>query len=198
MSTDFLIKENSKSGTYSGDLMSAEDAVRYNEHWRELGIGSDRTYNDFIANNPGKNIDDYFKLVNEQSPWPDGYIPENNLVTLKSGDTFNMVLDSKQKTSSPGGFALKDDVPSVEFARKDMAIKYGWKDDCGKVATYRVKEGVEITCPAGPIGPQIDLGVDQYLPGNSSLTQYDLFSGLGRINRNDYIEVVPGSVRRLK
>ena len=178
--------------------MSTEDAVRYNEHWRELGIGSDRTYNDFIANNPGKNIDDYFKLVNEQSPWPDGYIPENNLVTLKSGDTFNMVLDSKQKTSSPGGFALKDDVPSVEFARKDMAIKYGWKDDCGKVATYRVKEGVEITCPAGPIGPQIDLGVDQYLPGNSSLTQYDLFNGLGRINRNDYIEVVPGSVRRLK
>lgn len=58
MSTDFLIKENSKSGTYSGDLMSAEDAVRYNEHWRELGIGSDRTYNDFIANNPGKNIGD--------------------------------------------------------------------------------------------------------------------------------------------
>lgn len=187
-----------ESGIYSGDLMSAEEAARYNEHWRELGIGSDRTYNDFIANNPGKNIDDYFKLVNEQSPWPDGYVPENNLVTLKSGDTFNMVLDSKQKTSSPGGFALKDDVPSVEFARKDMAIKYGWKDDCGKVATYRVKEGVEITCPAGPIGPQIDLGVDQYLPGNISLTQYDLFNGLGRINRNDYIEVVPGSVRRLK
>ena len=109
-----------------------------------------------------------------------------------------IVLDSKQKTSNPGGFALKEDVPSVEFARKDMAIKYAWKDDCGKVATYRVKDGVELICPAGPIGPQIDLGVDMYLPGNSSLTQYDLFNGLGRVNRMDFIEVVPGSIRRIK
>ena len=85
-----------------------------------------------------------------------------------------------------------------EFARKDMAIKYDWKDDCGKVVTYRVKDGVELICPAGPIGPQIDLGVDMYLPGNSSLTQYDLFNGLGRINRTDFIEVVPGSIKRIK
>ncbi len=187
-----------ESGTYSGDLMSTEEAVRYSEHWRELGIGSDKTYSDFIMNNPEKNIDDYFKLVKEQSPWPDGYMPSEHMVTLKSGDTFNMVLDSKQKTSQPGGFALKEDVPSVEFARKDMAIKYGWKDDCGKVVTYRVKDGVELICPAGPIGPQIDLGVDMYLPGNSSLTQYDLFNGLGRINRMDFIEVVPGSIKRIK
>ena len=52
--------------------------------------------------------------------------------------------------------------------------------------------------PAGPIGPQIDLGVDMYLPGNSSLTQYDLFNGLGRINRTDFIEVVPGLIKRIK
>ena len=187
-----------ESGAYSGDLMSTEEAARYSEHWRELGIGSDKTYNDFIMNNPGKNIDDYFRLVKEQSPWPDGYMPSEHMVTLKSGDTFNMVLDSKQKTSNPGGFALKEDVPSVEFARKDMAIKYGWKDDCGKVVTYRVKDGVELICPAGSIGPQIDLGVDMYLPGNSSLTQYDLFNGLGRINRTDFIEVVPGSIKRIK
>lgn len=79
-----------------------------------------------------------------------------------------------------------------------MAIKYAWKNDCGKVVTYKVKDGVELICPKGPIGPQIDLGADIYLPGNSSLTQYDLFNGLGRINRNDYIEVVPGSIKRLK
>ena len=195
-----IVIENvvNEGGTYSGDLMSAEEAARYSEHWRELGIGSDKTYNDFIMNNPGKNIDDYFRLVKEQSPWPDGYMPSEHMVTLKSGDTFNMVLDSKQKTSNPGGFALKEDIPSVEFARKDMAIKYGWKDDCGKVVTYRVKDGVELICPAGPIGPQIDLEVDMYLPGNSSLTQYDLFNGLGRINRMDFIEVVPGSIKRIK
>ena len=79
-----------------------------------------------------------------------------------------------------------------------MAIKYAWKNDCGKVVTYKVKDGVELICPKGPIGPQIDLGADIYLPGNSSLTQYYLFNGLGRINRNDYIEVVPGSIKRLK
>lgn len=62
----------------------------------------------------------------------------------------------------------------------------------------RVKDGVELICPAGPIGPQIDLGVDMYLPGNSSLTQYDLFNGLGRKNRTDFIEVVPGSIKRIK
>lgn len=195
---DYVKSAGGKSVTYSGDLMSAEEAARYSEYWRELGIGSDKTYKDFIMNNPGKNIDDYFRLVKEQSPWPDGYKPSEHMVTLKSGDTFNMVLDSKQKTSNPGGFALKEDVPSVEFARKDMAIKYDWKDDCGKVVTYRVKDGVELICPAGPIGPQIDLRVDMYLPGNSSLTQYDLFNGLGRINRTDFIEVVPGSIKRIK
>lgn len=109
-----------------------------------------------------------------------------------------MVLDSKQKVTQPGGFALLNDVPSREFARNDMAIKYGWKDDCGKIATYRVKEGVELNALSGPIGPQIDLGVDKYLPGNMSLTQLDLFNGLGEINRNDYIEVVHGSVRKLR
>lgn len=86
----------------------------------------------------------------------------------------------------------------MDFARNDMAIKLGWKDDCGKVVTYRVKQGVELKVPSGPIGPQIDLGADKYLPGNKSLTQLDLFNGLGKVNRNDYIEAVPGSVRRLK
>ncbi len=44
-----------------------------------------------------------------------------------------------------------------------MAIKYAWKNDCGKVVTYKVKDGVELICPKGPIGPQIDLGADIYL-----------------------------------
>ncbi|MCR5195465.1 MAG: hypothetical protein K6D38_04050 [Pseudobutyrivibrio sp.] len=181
-----------------GDLMTPEEAVRYDDYWRKTNIGSNKTYDEFLKYNPGKDIDDYFRLVREQSPWPDGYNSNANKVTLKSGDTFNMVLDSRQKTSKPGGFGIKEDVPSVEFARNDIAIKYGWKDDCGKIATYRVKEGVELTCPSGPIGPQIDLTVNKYLPGNMGLTQYDLFSGLGMVDRNMYIEVVPGTVRRLR
>lgn len=39
--------------------------------------------------------------------------------------------------------------------------------------------------------------VDKYLSGSDALTQYNLFYGLGKVNRNDYIEVVPGAVRRL-
>lgn len=177
--------------------MSAEEAAKYSEHWRELGIGSDKTWNEFKNANPNATIDDYFKLVNEQSPWPDGYNPKDHMIKLKEGDTFNMVLDKKQKVSQPGGFGIVNDVPNREFARNDMAIKLDWKDDCGKIATYRVKSGKELNVPSGPIGPQIDLKADKYLPGNTGITQLDLFNGLGRINRTDYIEAVPGSVRRL-
>ena len=186
-----------EGGRYSGDLMSAEEAAKYSEHWRELGIGSDKTWNEFKNANPNATIDDYFKLVNEQSPWPDGYNPKDHMIKLKEGDTFNMVLDKKQKVSQPGGFGIVNDVPNREFARNDMAIKLDWKDDCGKIATYRVKSGKELNVPSGPIGPQIDLKADKYLPGNTGITQLDLFNGLGRINRTDYIEAVPGSVRRL-
>ena len=192
-----LLESGSKGGRYSGDLMSAEEAAKYSEHWRELGIGSDKTWNEFKNANPNATIDDYFKLVNEQSPWPDGYNPKDHIIKLKEGDTFNMVLDKKQKVSQPGGFGIVNDVPNREFARNDMAIKLDWKDDCGKIATYRVKSGKELNVPSGPIGPQIDLKADKYLPGNTGITQLDLFNGLGRINRTDYIEAVPGSVRRL-
>lgn len=78
-----------------------------------------------------------------------------------------------------------------------MAIKVDWKADCGKVATYRVKPGVELNAPSGPIGPQIDLTANKYLPGNNNLTQFDLFNGMGRVDRTDYIEYVRGSLRKL-
>lgn len=77
-----------------------------------------------------------------------------------------------------------------------MAIKSNWKMDCGKVVTYKVKQGVELNVPSGSIGPQIDLKVDKYLPGNNSVTQLDLFNDLGNIDRNNYIEYVPGSLRK--
>ena len=76
-----------------------------------------------------------------------------------------------------------------------MAIKSNWKKDCGKVVTYRVKEGVELNVMQGPVGPQIDLNANTYLPDNSSITQYDLFNGMSNINRMDFIEYISG--RRL-
>src|SRR5699024_7151783 len=139
-----------------------------------------------------------FGLVKEQSPWPDGYKPTDNIITLKPGDTFNMVLDNKQKITRPGGFGLLEEVPNVAFARNDMAIKSDWKLDCANAVGYRVKQGVELNIPAGPIGPQIDLTANKYLTGNNSLTQLDLFHGLGKIDRMDYIEFVPGSIQKLK
>jgi hypothetical protein len=184
--------------TYSGDLMSPEDAARYSEYWRKSGIGSDKTWNEFLEHNPDSNIDDYLKLVKGQSPWPDGYNPTDNIITLKEGDRFKMVLDQKQKATQPGGFGILDDVPNVNFARNDMAIKLDWKKDCKRVVEYEVKPGVELKVPSGPIGPQIDLKADKYLTGNTSATQLDLFNGMGRINRNDYIEYVPGSTKNLK
>lgn len=147
--------------------------------------------------NPSGRADDYFKLIKDQSPWPQGYNPMDNIITMKEGNTFKMVLDNEQPLTKPGGFGIVEDVPNVEFARNDMAIKSNWKVDCGKVVTYRVKQGVELNVPSGPIGPQIDLKTDKYLPGNSSITQLDLFNGLGNVDRNNYIEYVPGSLRKL-
>lgn len=76
-----------------------------------------------MEHNPSSNMDSYFKLVNEQSPWLEGYKPSDNVITLKEGDTFKMVLDNKQKITQPGGFGLLNDVPSIDFTRNDMAIK---------------------------------------------------------------------------
>ena len=184
--------------SYSGELMSHEGAARYSEYWKQSGIGSENTWNEFMEHNSSSNIDSYFKLVNEQSPWLEGYKPSDNVITLKEGDTFKMVLDNKQKITQPGGFGLLNDVPSIEFTRNDMAIKVDWKKNCGKVGEFKVKPGVELNVPSGPIGPQIDLKADKYLKGNTSLTQLDLFNGLGKINRNDYIEIVHGSIKKLK
>lgn len=81
--------------------MSAEDAAKYSEHWSGLSIGSDKTWNEFKNANPNAPIDDYFKPVNGQLPWPNGYNPKDNIIKLKEGDTFNMVLDRNQKVSHP-------------------------------------------------------------------------------------------------
>ncbi|MCY1713964.1 hypothetical protein [Caproiciproducens galactitolivorans] len=184
-------KQVAEGRVYSGELMSLEDAARYDNFWRNSGIGSEKTWNEFSKYNPNGTIDDYFKLIKEQSPWPDGYNPYNNIITLKEGDTFKMVLDSKQKITKPGGFGLLNDVPSVDFARNDMAIKLDWKLDCGKVVEYKVKPGIKLNVPSGPIGAQIDLRANKYLKGNASITQLDLFNDLGKVNRNNYIEAVP-------
>lgn len=56
---------------------------------------------------------------------------------------------------------------------------------------YEINDGIELIVNAGPVGPQIDLKTDMYLPGDPLITQYDLFSNMGNgINREDYVHVV--------
>lgn len=75
----------------------------------------------------------------------------------------------------------------------NLAVKSDWKADCSKVVTYKVKEGVELPVVKGPVGPQIDLNADKYLPGGSIQIEMLLDRS---INKMDYLEVV--SVRSIK
>ena len=139
--------------------MSLEDAARYSEYQRSKGIGSDKTWNEFIAVNPNGAIGDYFEILNGESPWTLG--ETGTPTTLKSGDRFF------------------------------MAVKEEWKPTCNKIREYEVNEGIELNVNAGPVGPQIDLGADVYLPGDTTITQYELFANLGKdIDRQDYVHIV--------
>ena len=95
-----------ESGTYSGDLMSAEEAARYSEYWRELGIGSDNTWKAFKDANPNGTIDDYFEIVQKQSPWPLG--ETGTPTTLKAGDRFFMAVENNAPENVIGGFGVKE------------------------------------------------------------------------------------------
>ena len=178
-----------ESGTYSGDLMSAEEAARYSEYWRELGIGSDNTWKAFKDANPNGTIDDYFEIVQKQSPWPLG--ETGTPTTLKAGDRFFMAVENNAPENVIGGFGVKERIDSTDFVRNNLAVKYDWKTSCNVIREFEVNSGIELNVNAGPVGPQIDLGADLYLPGDTTMTQYDLFSNLGsEIKREDYVHIV--------
>ncbi len=179
----------SESGKYSGDLMSAEEATRYSEHWRKLGIGSDNTWRAFKDANPNGTIDDYFEIVQKQSPWPLGQTGTPTI--LKAGDRFFMAVENNTPENIIGGFGVKERIESTEFVRNNLAVKYDWKTSCNVIREFEVNSGIELNVNAGPVGPQIDLGADLYLKGDTTITQYDLFSNLGSgIKREDYVHIV--------
>lgn len=169
--------------------MSPEDAARYDEYWRKLGIGSDNTWKAFKDANPNATIDDYFKLVQEQSPWPLG--KTGNSITLRSGDRFFMAVENNAPENLVGGFGVKERIESTNFVRNNLAIKYEWKPSCNVVREFEINEGIELKVNAGSVGPQVDLKMDLYLPGDKTITQYDLFSNLDSgIKREDYVSIV--------
>ncbi|WP_327608723.1 hypothetical protein [Virgibacillus tibetensis] len=152
--------------------------------------GSKNTWSEFLeVSKSGKRTveeikDSYIKLVKEQSPWPEGYNPTKKI--LQPGDTFEMVLDNAQPLNRPGGFGTYDKIAGVEYAKNNLAIKSEWKEDFGKVVTYRVKKGVELPVLEGPVGPQIDLAADKFLPGGGTQLQLLLDR---KVNKVDYLEI---------
>ena len=169
--------------------MSAEEATQYSKHWRELGIGSDKTWKEFMNANPNRTIDDYFEIVQKQSPWPLGETGTSK--TLKAGNRFFMAVENDAPENVIGGFGVKERIESTDFVRNNLAVKYEWKTSCNVIREFEVNSGVELKVNAGPVGPQIDLRADIYLPGSTTITQYDLFSNLGSgIKREDYVHIV--------
>ena len=178
-----------EGGIYLGDLMAAEETIRYSEYWRKLGIGSDKTWKEFMNANPNRTIDDYFEIVQKQSPWPLGETGTSK--TLKAGDRFFMAVQNDAPENMIGGFGVKERIESTDFVRNNLAVKYEWKTSCNVIREFEVNSNVELKVNAGPVGPQIDLGLDIYLPGSTNITQYDLFSNLGSgIKREDYVHIV--------
>jgi len=151
--------------------------------------GSNKTWDEFLENKAITDIEkaknSYITLIKEQSPWPEGFIPKKGV--LKSGDTFEMVLDNAQPIHKPGSFGTFDKITGIEYAKENLAIKSNWKEDFGKVVTYRVKQGVELPVLEGPVGPQIDLNADKYLPGGGTQIQIMLDWKEDKMN---YLEVI--------
>ena len=189
-------------------LMSAEDAQKY-VAWNNFakdgisveerlkiiddGIYSPKTYIEFLKANPSQNVDDYIELVRGQSPWPKGYVPKYK--TLKSGDMFEMALSPGQEDFEPGGFATElGTIKNVDYVRQKLAVKIDWKKEIDRVCVYRVKDGASLPVQIGPVGPQIDLRLDQYLSGGASQKEFLLPR---EIDKMDYLDIVTDLCREI-
>ena len=150
-------------------------------------IFSPKTYVEFSAANPTQNVDDYIELVRGPSPWPKGYTPKK--VVLKPGDTFEMAMSPKriQKDTWPGAFGTDiGTITDKDYVYYDLAVKSNWKPDIDRVVQYRVKDGVELPAQVGPIGPQLDVEANRYLPGGPN--QIELL--VPKEERMNYLEIV--------
>ena len=171
---------------YTGDLMDPIEAKRYSDYWRSKGMGSEETWKDFKKNIPNGTIDDYNKILYEQDPWPLNVKPSFKI--LKGGDTFEMAMAprSKQLDTWPGNFATDiNTISDKQYVRDKLAVKYNWKPEIDRVVQYRVKEGSEIPANVGPIGPQIDLEINRYLPGGPN--QIEMLMGREKMN---FLEII--------
>jgi hypothetical protein len=190
---------NAKSGVEQEtfyDGMSAEDLARYDEFWRKNNIGSEKTWQEYKKHNPKGNIDEYFSIINDESPWPPGFKPEEHIKYLKEGNKMYMAIDKKDSSGYIGGFSSKKEITSIDYVRNNLAVKNTWKNNPCRVKVFEVKSGVTLKVIEGPVGPQIDLSNNMYLPGDMNAVQYDLFRFVPRgVERSDFIQQIGNEIR---
>lgn len=120
----------------------------------------------------------YLALLNNQSAWPDWYVPNPTnpatkgvlvappITTLPVGTRFQMALQAGQKTDAPGGWGTFDYIASVADVREFLAVTHAFKSNPDRVVTYEVTQLLPVII--GPIGPQVDAQTCEYLPGRWS------------------------------
>jgi len=106
----------------------------------------------------------YRRLVEEASPWPDWYSPQE--VVLPPGTRFQMALGSTQPSTKPGGFGTFDFIDEVSDVREGLAVREEWKPDVARVVTYEVV--APLPAKIGPVGAQVDPGTCRLLWGRLS------------------------------
>lgn len=105
-----------------------------------------------------------------------------------------MALSVGQAPQFPGRFGTdSNSIKSVDYVRDVLAVKQGWKPSIDKVVTYKVKDGVTLPVLKGPVGSQVDLGVNKYLSGGANQIQISINRGEDLM---DYLDVV--NVRPIK
>ena len=101
-------------------------------------------------------------MKKSQSPWPINFDPPD--ATLIPGTQIKMAMSPGQSSTRPGAFATFDEIPDVNYARNELAIKEAWKPSIDRVATYEVIKPLPVKI--GPVGPQIENG--KYYAGGGS------------------------------
>jgi hypothetical protein len=96
-----------------------------------------------------------------------------------------MALSPGQPLTSPGGFGTFDRIPNELYVRNELAVKYGWKSEISGVVEYEVTQPLPVR--SGPVGPQIDLGANRYLPGGGSQVNLNIPRTKSRM---DYLNVI--------
>jgi hypothetical protein len=128
----------------------------------------------------------YFQQLRDSSPWPDWYPPQQ--VTLPVGTRFQMALSKGQEADRPGGFGTFDFISDVADVRSSLAVKSEWKADIDRVVIYQVAR--PLSARVGPVGPQVDAGACQFLPGRWSQIEM-LVPPAERMSYLQVIEVRP-------